>query len=172
MAERPSSDDLRQLVREVLREALGEYGAAGRGQKATLAEALGRAARGGETALTVSSDRELAELVRAAAVVSENDGLAQAVDSGRLKLSLGQQARQAQGTPATSSGSAPRRNSSSAAAPTKQPVHIDKGVISETRIAALAKEHSKLVLGKAAVLTPLAKDRARELNLVVERGRS
>ena len=46
---------------------------------------------------------------------------------------------------------------------------ISKGVVSESQITAIAKNHRCVVLGPAAVITPLARDRARQLGLTVER---
>ena len=45
----------------------------------------------------------------------------------------------------------------------------DKGLLSEARVSEIAKSHARLVLGPRAVLTPLARDRARALKLTVER---
>lgn len=46
---------------------------------------------------------------------------------------------------------------------------ISNGVVSESQITAIARNHRCVVLGPAAVITPLARDRARQLGLTVER---
>jgi len=58
----------------------------------------------------------------------------------------------------------------SAAAP--QATHqVDKGAVTERVVAAAAAEGARLVLGPRAVLTPLARDKARALGVPIERAR-
>jgi hypothetical protein len=45
-------------------------------------------------------------------------------------------------------------------------------MLSETRIAEIGKHHTKIVVGPEVVVTPLARDRARELKLELVRSKS
>jgi len=46
---------------------------------------------------------------------------------------------------------------------------IDKGIVTEKKVMAAAKAGKKLVVGKGVVLTPLARDKARQLGVEIER---
>lgn len=47
--------------------------------------------------------------------------------------------------------------------------HIERGAVTERAVNAAAADGARLVIGPRAVLTPLAKDRARVLGVVIER---
>lgn len=54
-----------------------------------------------------------------------------------------------------------------------QPAHrIEKGAVTEAAVRAAARAGARLVLGRRAVLTPLARDRARSDGVQIERERS
>src|SRR5262245_61816942 len=54
--------------------------------------------------------------------------------------------------------------------PAEAAVHrLDKGAVTERAVRAAARDHARLVLGRRAVLTPLARDAARALGVVIER---
>jgi hypothetical protein len=74
-------------------------------------------------------------------------GVIESVRAGKLRFTLGQT------TPVSASTG-----------------DILEGVISEQKISALAAKGT-LILGPTAVLTPLARDRARKLGLKIERRR-
>ena len=46
---------------------------------------------------------------------------------------------------------------------------IDKGIVTEKRVMAAAKAGKRLVVGKGVVVTPLARDKARQLGVQIER---
>jgi hypothetical protein len=46
---------------------------------------------------------------------------------------------------------------------------LTSGVLTETRVATLARTHTKIVVGSAVAITPLARDKARELKIGIER---
>jgi len=48
---------------------------------------------------------------------------------------------------------------------------VDKGAVTERAVAAAAKAGARIVLGPRAVLTPLAKDKARTLGVRIEKER-
>ncbi len=100
-------------------------------------------AQGTET-VRIGSEAELQAFVNRLA----KPGVIETVRGGKLRFTLGQAA------PA-------------AAAATSA---VLEGVVSEQRISAMAAKGT-LVLGPTAVLTPLARDRARKLGLKIERRR-
>lgn len=122
-----TSNELRGLVREVLREAMVNRGLS---------------AQGTET-VRISNDAELQAFVGRLS----KPGVIDAVRAGKLRFTL------AQATHASTSSD-----------------EILEGVISEQKISSLAAKGT-LVLAPTAVLTPLARDRARKLGLKIERRR-
>jgi hypothetical protein len=111
-----------------------------------LREAL--AARAGQAqgieAVRIGSDAELQAFIDRLA----GPGIIDAVRAGRLRFTLDRAA--------------------AAATPGAPAADILEGVVSEQRIAALAGKGT-LRLGASAVLTPLARDKARKLGLKFER---
>jgi hypothetical protein len=51
-------------------------------------------------------------------------------------------------------------------------VRVDRGAVTERTVSRAAAQGARLVLGKGAVLTPLARDKARSLGVAVEKERS
>ena len=51
-------------------------------------------------------------------------------------------------------------------------VRVDRGAVTERTVTLAAADGARLVLGKGAVLTPLARDKARSLGVAVEKERS
>lgn len=112
-----------------------------------LREALaGRAAKAGVEAVRISSDAELAAFV---ARLIEPATL-EAVRAGKLRFTLA-------GSVSSSPIAAPASN-------------VLDGVITEHKLNRLAGA-TTVVLSPGAVLTPLARDRARQLGLKIERRR-
>lgn len=127
-----TQNDLRQMVRDVLREVVAQRGQAG-----------GTAAL---EQVRISSD---ADLMAFAQRVIEAQA---AVTAGKLRFTLS--GMSSAPTPAT---------------PTA-PAGMLSGVITETMV----NHHAgagRLLLAPGAVVTPLARDRARQLNLKLERSR-
>ena len=122
-----TSQELRGLVREVLKEALANRAAP---------------KQGAET-IRIDSESELQALVNRLS----SPGVIESVRAGKLSFRLGQTA-----SVLTNAGD------------------VLEGVISEQKISALAAKGT-LILGPTAVLTPLARDRARKLGLKIERRR-
>jgi hypothetical protein len=122
-----TSQELRGLVREVLKEAMAN-------------RAL--PAQGTET-VRITTDVELQSFVNRLS----KPGVIESVRSGKLRFTLGQVVSK----------------------PTSM-TDILEGVITEQKISALAAK-GILILGPTAVLTPLARDRARKLGLKIERRR-
>jgi hypothetical protein len=122
-----TSQELRGLVREVLKEAMANRAVP----------------KHGVETIRIGSDADLQAFI---ARIS-SPGVIESVRAGKLRFTLAQ----------------------TAPAPAGQS-DIMEGVISEQKISALAGKGA-LILGPTAVLTPLARDRARKLGLKIERRR-
>ncbi len=150
------SDALRTLVREVLRDLVPTARAQG---PANAAEAPR------VECVSISSDAELQALIRRLLDLSAEPGGREALRSGRHGFRL------ANGDGAPRNG-APCNGSSTAAAggPERNgEERIDSGVLSETKVIGLARSGRRIVLGKRVVVTPLARDKARQLGVKLER---
>lgn len=128
------AQDLRTMVRDVLREVMAQR----------------NASPGGAAVETVriASDHDLAAFVARVIEPATLDKLR----AGQLRFTLG-------GHPAPLP-----------AAPAAAPGPALTGVVTEQKIVAL-KGQTRLVLAPDAVLTPLARDKARRLGLTIERRR-
>ncbi len=215
--------ELRQLVREVLRDLLpvaipppaaatGQAGRPSTGPAARpvpsglpaapptsdpapsgLAASTGGAAAGGETAVgggaavgrgaaagsdgavpvRLATDEDLREFVLRVLRLADNPKRRRDLLAGRLRFTL------------APGGSAPSSPSAGRAVPTglpggngQRPDHgaapghrIGKGAVTERAVQAAANAGVRLVLGPRAVLTPLARDRARALGVPIEKER-
>lgn len=127
------SEELRALVREVIRDVLPQ------GLAVT------------ET-VNLSTDEDLAMFVKR--LLDLDPAQREELRSGRKRFRLA--SPQARSVPA--GPSAPVR-------------HIERGAVTEAVIAAAARAGERLVLGRGAVLTPLARDRARASGVQIEKER-
>jgi hypothetical protein len=101
--------------------------------------------------VTIDTDEDLARFVRALLARWENPRDRSALRAGRVRFTL-------------------RRTPASRPAPTTSNVHrVEKGAVTERAVKAAAADGARLVLGRRAVLTPLARDRARALKVETER---
>lgn len=161
-------DELRVLVREVVREAVKDFGAATRtpGPAAvppppapappTIADQFGvdptgpRAVEGKNRTETVqlANDRDLDNFVRKLLRLFESPKTRADLKAGRLSFRMA-------GATRGSGGGASRR--------------IESGAVTERHIADMAG--GTLVLGRKAVLTPLAREKARTLGITIEKER-
>jgi hypothetical protein len=156
-SEKPSVDReaIRAMVRQVLRDALPE--AVREKIAAQAAEAAAprkkNEARSVESEaskvedVAITTDAELGAFVRRVTEQRE------AIQSGRLKFRLKRARKPAEAESASQGGSE----------------RVDKGIVTEKRVMAAAKAGKKLVVGKGVVLTPLARDKARQLGVEIER---
>lgn len=123
------AQDLRAMVRDVLRDVMVQRG--------------GASVNGGAVeAVRIASDHDLAAFV--ARIL--DPAVLERVRAGQLRFTLG-----AVPVPASAA-----------------PSPALTGVITEQKIDRL-KPHGRLVLAPGAVLTPLARDKARKLGLAIER---
>jgi hypothetical protein len=157
----------RDAARELLRELLHEALANGAGHDATVppppvaavhrpstwdrppapGEVIGDGDRGAAAAehVTIASDADLDRFVRALLDRAATDG--PAIRDGRLRFTLG-------------------------AAPASAGVmRVDRGAVTERTVKKAADAGARLVLGPGAVLTPLAREKARALGIEIERER-
>lgn len=114
---------------------------AGRGRPAPADEA-------GSWTVRISTDEELHQFVLRVLRLADNAKLRRDLISGRVRFRLASGAAR---------GHAEHR--------------VDKGAVTERVVAAAAQAGARLVLGRRAVLTPLAKDRARALGVAISRER-
>jgi hypothetical protein len=164
MTQPPSTDELRAIVHEVLAGLLppispGSVNAANAQSPAAAPQPA--PGQGGlphtvrenvEAVQTVSlrTDADLAAFVLRLLHLFENPARRDALRSGRLRFRL----------------AAPAGPGS------VQPSHrVDKGAVTEAMVTAAAKAGARLVLGRRAVLTPLARDRARAAGVEIEKER-
>jgi hypothetical protein len=98
--------------------------------------------------ILLRNDAELAAFVGRLLHLFENPKARQDLRTGRLRFRLG---------PASVPGSF-------------QPVHrVDRGAVTEAAVKEAARSGARLVLGPEAVLTPLARDRARATGVPIEK---
>lgn len=145
-------DQLRALVREVVRDAV-----AGVAPAATAAAppAAGPAPTGPLAAaektrtdtVRISTDSDLDGFVRHLLRLFENPKTRDDLRAGRLSFRLAASGR----------ATATRR--------------IDSGAVTERHLAEMAESGGVLVLGRKAVLTPLAREKARALGITIEKER-
>jgi hypothetical protein len=143
-----TSDELRAAVRAVLRDVLpaGLTQADGPGP-------VSGAALAGE--VVVRSDADLGALVRRIASLCDDPAARAALREGRHGFRL------------ADSGASSRPSS----APVASVVRVERGAVTERAVAKAAADGARLVLGPKAVLTPLARDKARVLGVEIERER-
>ena len=146
-------DELRQLVREALREVLPGPPAGSPGSTAPPQDGPVYTVRDGVAEVeTVSlrTDAELAAFITRLLHLLENPARRADLRTGRLRFRL---------APGGAAGSArPSRR-------------VGKGAVTEAVVRDAARAGARLVLGRGAVLTPLARDRARAMGVEIEKER-
>ena len=143
------SDELRALVREVIRDVLP--------QGLTVTETV-----------NLSTDEDLEEFVKR--LLDLDPGQREELRSGRKRFRLA--SPQAPSVPAGAGQSgAGSINGAERAGPSAPVRRIDRGAVTEAVIAAASRAGERLVLGRGAVLTPLARDRARASGVQIEKER-
>ncbi len=190
-----SHDEIRRMVRELLRDAVARGGvpephaapspAAPASEVGGLAERVRAALAGGGGGaggaggsgieIAIAGDADLNAFARQVALCALERDLLGAIASNRVRFRL------AAGAPGTTRG--PAAGSAVASTPSETAPAVapaadggafrwEQGLLGETKITEIARTHDKLVLGRRALLTPLAWDRARSLGLQVVRMRA
>ena len=103
--------------------------------------------------VSVRTDRELAAFVSRLLRLAENPRRRDDLRTGRLRFRL---------APGGAAGA------SASARPARR---VDKGAVTEATVRDAARAGARLVLGPRAVLTPLARDRARAAGVEIEKER-
>ena len=137
------TEELRAAVRAVLRDVLPTAVI----DAARTASSSAQATMGEEVALR--TDADLDAFVRRVAALCADPTRRAALQEGRHGFRL-----------AVSGGAAPAAGAV---------VRVDRGAVTERTVSRAAADGARLVLGKGAVLTPLARDKARSLGVVLER---
>ncbi len=164
-----STDELRAAVRAVLRDLLpgvaGEAATSLRPGHAAPSSAANAIRSSRATPLPVSqppeqvvlgSDADLDVFVRRVASLCEDPAARTALRNGQRRFRLAGPAG------ATTMPSHPHAGG----------VHrIERGAVTERAVKRAAADGARLVVGRRAVLTPLARDKARVLGVVIERER-
>jgi hypothetical protein len=145
-----STDELRAAVRAVLQDVL---------PASVIAP---RTVEGAAQQVSLRTDAELDAFVRRVAALCDDPGQRSAIKDGRRRFTLA--AGQADG-PAQPASTQPGPTQ----AATCPVVRIDRGAVTERTVKKAAADGARLVVGPRAVLTPLARDRARSLGVQVER---
>ncbi len=136
-------DELRAAVRAVLREVLPD--------------GLVSSSPTGPTDVVIATEADLTAFVRRVAAMCEDGEVRAALQDGRHGFRL--------------ASSSP--GSETVAAQPPQPaagaIRVERGAVTERTVQKAAAEGARLVLGRRAVLTPLAKDKARTLGVRIEK---
>jgi hypothetical protein len=150
-------DDAREILRELLHDALA--GANGAGvtpqippppvaavHRPSTWKATTPPPEAGAELVALNSDDDLDRFVRTLLARFENPQEREAIRAGRLRFTL--------------RGGA-----------TSGVVRVERGAVTERKVEEAAKAGARLVLGPAAVLTPLAREKARAKGIEIERER-
>jgi hypothetical protein len=136
-----STDELRAVVRAVLRDVLPDV----------LPGKLSGERSGEVQHVAVRDDADLDSLVRRVAELCEDPHRRAAIREGRHGFRLA-----ASGGASTGGGGV---------------VRVDRGAVTERTVVRAAADGARVVLGRRAVLTPLARDKARVLGVEIEKER-
>jgi hypothetical protein len=154
-----SSHEIRQLVREALRDLLPAAGkarheASGGTLLSQLRAALNDPKRP-SVEIRIDTARDLHAFARELLQAPEDIRIG--ILSGNVALGLARRA----------GGMAPET-------PARQrtPHQIAKGVVTEIMVSEIGKTNDRLIIGKSVVVTPLARDKAREVKLEIVRDRT
>jgi catechol 2,3-dioxygenase-like lactoylglutathione lyase family enzyme len=111
-------------------------------------------ATGADVEVTLRTDADLDAFVRRVAALCEDAAQRAELRNGRRRFRLASGAGAAASAPPAVSGSVLR---------------FDRGAVTERAVKKAAADGVRLVVGRRAVLTPLARDKARSLGVVIEK---
>lgn len=139
---------LRTLIREVIAAEV----AAVKGGKS--------AAPAAEPAVRIAGDADLAAFARHVLKLAADPATRQAIESGRHPFRL---------AAAPAAATSPSRVGAAAPRAAAGPARIMEGVVTEKTLVALPRGTSVLHVGPEVAVTPLARDKARNLKITIER---
>jgi hypothetical protein len=158
MADGIDREELRKLVRAVLRSTLQDGGVPPAPPPSNTIERI-RAALlpGGSGHVSITGD--LTSFARDMVAAAAHEDIKAAVMSGRVVFTQtdGDALPARRGPDNPVAGGMPR---------------IAEGILNEHRIMQIGKSHGRVVIGPEVVVTPLARDKARELKLELVRSKS
>ncbi len=169
-----SEEQIRQAVREALLEALPTIGPKRNDSKAVtncalmtqILESIGNNCKT-PIKVDVGNNRKFGELIRDLVKCVADKNVEAMILSNRLKFELNGPESERSSTPIPTSR-VPDRHDSSARRDVADG-WLETGVLTESKILALAKTNKRVVISNKVVLTPLAKDRARTVGLEIVR---
>lgn len=151
MTDTGTSEALRQMVREVLREVLPRDAGPAPRLPSSAPEPRGNGSD--VRRVRVQDDQDLADVVTQVLRLAEDPARVADLKAGRIRFAL----VTGDASPATLAPG---------------PIEVDRGAVTERLIQRAAREQRPLLLGPRAVVTPLARDRARALGVALERSSS
>lgn len=152
-------EELRALVREALKESLATSASASTPAAGGFAGELRAALAGGRPAhlsVSVGSSADLDRFAKALAEACGDDALKVAILAGDVRFEL---ARTAAPAPSTKPPAPARAGA----------FEMSSGVLSEAKIVEISRTHRKILIGSDVVMTPLARDKAREMKVELVR---
>jgi hypothetical protein len=142
--------ELRALVRELVAEVLPEL-----------------PSRAEVRPVHIATDADLARLVTTLVHLVSDQRVLERLASGQLRFTLAN--RPAVDVIDGDDSGASESAGPSSAVRSQSVLQVDKGAVTERVIAQAVAQGSRIVLGKKAVLTPLAREHARRNNIELER---
>jgi hypothetical protein len=162
---------LRGLIRQVLRDAVPadvqkKLSAALAKKGGTKTKAAPAAGADQAEEIAIASDSDLDRFVQRLLAMAEDSATRDALKSGQKKFRL----MKGGGRPVAALRPQQREeNRRQIAAQNTGGNRIDKGLVAERHIVAAAKNGKRLTVAKGVAVTPLARDKARQLGVVIER---
>jgi hypothetical protein len=170
-------EELRALVRQALKDALGPgAGAApkpaapaptaadGAGELARLVRKAVAEGRRAEISVALRTADDADRFARHVAEASADPEVKAAIlGAGVRFVPVGPAPAAAAGRPAPAASSAPQARAPGPA------YEMTSGVLTEAKLVEIARTHGRITLGAAVVLTPLARDKAREMKIELTR---
>jgi hypothetical protein len=145
-------DALRALVREVIRDVLPRGLAGGLPVTETV---------------NLSTDDDLAVFVKR--LVDLEPGEREELRAGRKRFTLAARTAAAGAGPGALPAAPGRAGGAGRPGESTAVRRIERGAVTEAVVSAAARDGQRLVLGRGAVLTPLARDRARASGVQIEK---
>jgi hypothetical protein len=164
MAARIDKEELRSLVRQALKDALAAPGAVAAtpgnsadGLSAQLRAALAKG-RPAKVSVALTTAADIDRFARDILEAGDQPDLRNAIAAGEIRFDFG--------GPGTAAGASTATEKPGARGGTFQ---MKAGVLNEAKVTEIARTHSKILLGGEVALTPLARDKARELKVELVR---
>jgi hypothetical protein len=161
---------LRGLIRQVLRDAVPadvqKKLSAALARKGGAKTSVTPAVSGDQAEeITIASDSDLDRFVQRLLAMAEDSATRDALKSGQKKFRLTKGGGRSVAAPRPQREESRRQSVAQSTGSNR----IDKGLVAERHIVAAAKNGKRLTVAKGVAVTPLARDKARQLGVVIER---